>query len=118
MRYCLRHEHDSWPATRFGRGDRKLAAKAGYDGIEPWIREIEVYQQEGGSLADLRKRLDDHGLRVESAIGFPQWIVDDSRLAREAWNKPNARWVLSRPWAVRGSPRLPLERPTATTWIC
>lgn len=55
----------------------EIVAKAGYDGIEPWIREIEAYVQEGGSLKDLKKRLDDHGLQVESAIGFAQWIVED-----------------------------------------
>jgi len=55
----------------------ELAAKAGYDGIEPWMREIEGYVQGGGSLADLRKRIEDRGLKVESAIGFAKWIVDD-----------------------------------------
>lgn len=60
-----------------------LAAMVGYDGIEPWIREIERYQQEGGSLEDLRKRIADVGLTVESAIGFAQWIVDDED-ARQA----------------------------------
>lgn len=54
-----------------------LAAKAGYDAVEPWIREIDQYVEAGGSLKDLRKRLDDLGLSVESAIGFAQWIVDD-----------------------------------------
>lgn len=56
-----------------------LAARAGYDGIEPWIREIERYRQEGGSLDDLRRQIADAGLRVESAIGFAQWIVDDDQ---------------------------------------
>ncbi len=54
-----------------------LAAKAGYDGIEPWTRDIRKYKDEGGSLRDLGKRIGDHGLRVESAIGFARWIVDD-----------------------------------------
>ncbi|MEZ6049779.1 MAG: sugar phosphate isomerase/epimerase family protein [Planctomycetaceae bacterium] len=54
-----------------------LAAKTGYDGIEPWTRDIQKYKDEGGSLPDLKKRLEDHGLRVESAIGFANWIVDD-----------------------------------------
>lgn len=54
-----------------------LTAKAGYTAIEPWIREIEAYVAAGGSLADLRKRIADAGLKVESAIGFAQWIVDD-----------------------------------------
>src|SRR6185295_3597715 len=30
-----------------------------------------------GSLKDLRKRIADAGLTVESAIGFAEWIVDD-----------------------------------------
>lgn len=54
-----------------------LTARAGYDGIEPWMREIEAHVQAGGKLTDLRKRISDGGLKVESAIGFAQWIVDD-----------------------------------------
>jgi 2-keto-myo-inositol isomerase len=55
----------------------EIAAKAGYTAIEPWMREITTYTQAGGSLKDLRMRIDDLGLSVESAIGFAQWIVDD-----------------------------------------
>ena len=55
----------------------EIAAKAGYDGIEPWVEAIDAYVKGGGSLKDLRKRVADHGLVVESAIGFPEWIVDD-----------------------------------------
>lgn len=54
-----------------------LVARAGYHGIEPWIREIEQYAKNGGSLKDLAKRISDQGLVVQSAIGFAQWIVDD-----------------------------------------
>ena len=62
----------------------ELVAEAGYDGIEPWIREIEKYQQEGGSLTDLKKQISDLGLTVESAIGFSQWIVDDDQKRTQA----------------------------------
>lgn len=55
----------------------EIAAKAGYDGIEPWLRKIDAFKESGGSLADMKKRISDHGLKVESAIGFAQWIVDD-----------------------------------------
>ncbi|MCS7304446.1 MAG: sugar phosphate isomerase/epimerase [Thermoguttaceae bacterium] len=55
----------------------EVAAKAGYDGIEPWIRDLAAFQESGGKLADLRKRLEDHGLVVVGAIGFAPWIVDD-----------------------------------------
>jgi 2-keto-myo-inositol isomerase len=55
----------------------ELAAKAGYDAIEPWINEIDDFVKQGGSLKDLANRIRDHGLKVASAIGFAQWIVDD-----------------------------------------
>lgn len=54
-----------------------LSADVGYDGIEPWIREIETHRDSGKSLTDLKKKIADHGLQVESAIGFAKWIVDD-----------------------------------------
>lgn len=52
-------------------------ARAGYDGIELWIREVDQYLEDGGSLGDLRKRLEDAGLILESAISFPAWGADD-----------------------------------------
>jgi sugar phosphate isomerase/epimerase len=61
----------------------RVAAEAGYDGIEPWIRTIRQYVEEGGSLSDLRKRIADAGLTVESAIGFAQWIVDDEEKRKQ-----------------------------------
>ena len=57
----------------------EIAAKAGYSGIEPWIREIRQYQEAGGKLRDLKGRIADAGLTVESAIGFASWIVDDDQ---------------------------------------
>ena len=56
-----------------------LAAKAGYGAIEPWIDTIRDYQQAGGSLKDLRKRIRDAGLKVPGAIGFAGWLVDGKR---------------------------------------
>ena len=55
----------------------ELVAKVGYSGIEPWIREITVHRESGGKLSDLRKRCQDHGIAVESAIGFANWLADD-----------------------------------------
>jgi 2-keto-myo-inositol isomerase len=56
-----------------------LAAKAGYDAIEPWLGDLHSFVQGGGSATDLRKRIADHGLVVASAIGFAEWIVEDDR---------------------------------------
>lgn len=54
-----------------------VTAKAGYGAIEPWIGDITSFVDQGGSLKDARKRLDDAGLKVSSAIDFSQWAVDD-----------------------------------------
>ena len=55
----------------------RVAQTVGYDGIEPWIREIQAFQDGGGKLSDLKMQIADAGLTVESAIGFAEWIVDD-----------------------------------------
>jgi 2-keto-myo-inositol isomerase len=54
-----------------------VAAKAGYQAIEPWVPKLHEYVKGGGSLKDLAKRVRDRGLSVESAIGFAEWVVDD-----------------------------------------
>ncbi len=61
----------------------ELIGKAGYDGIEPWINQIDDHVKAGGSLSDLRKRIEDAGLKVESAIGFANWIVDDDEKRKQ-----------------------------------
>jgi 2-keto-myo-inositol isomerase len=76
VRYCLntstiREKHLPLPELV------DLVAKAGYQGIEPWMGEIEGFLKSGGKLSDLRKRIADSGLKVESAIGFANWITDD-----------------------------------------
>ena len=54
-----------------------LIGQAGYQGIEPWMREIHQHVENGGKTRELRKQLNDNGLSVDSAIGFANWIVDD-----------------------------------------
>jgi sugar phosphate isomerase/epimerase len=45
--------------------------------MEPWMDELRRYAESGGSLEDLRKRFEDAGIRVESAIDFFEWATDD-----------------------------------------
>src|SRR5947209_5286725 len=47
-----------------------VAAKAGYDAVEPWIPDLERWITSGGQPRDLAKRISDKGLTCESAIGF------------------------------------------------
>ena len=60
-----------------------VAQKAGYDAIEFWLRDIEKYISQGGTLLDLKKRIADAGLTVESAIAFANWIVDDDEVRKK-----------------------------------
>jgi sugar phosphate isomerase/epimerase len=77
-----------------------IAARAGYQGIEPWLSEIDQYMKEGGSLKDLGKRLRDSGLRVESSIAFFEWIVDDE--ARREKALEDARRAMDRVRRIGG----------------
>lgn len=79
----------------------EIAAKAGYDGIEPWIRDVQKYADEGGSLGDLKKRISDLGLTVDSAIGFANWIVDDEAARMEGLE--NAKKEMSIIKAIGGT---------------
>jgi 2-keto-myo-inositol isomerase len=65
----------------------EIAAEAGYQGVEPWIDELDRYVAEGGSLIELGVRIQDLGLRVENAIGFFEWIVDDPQRRQAGLNE-------------------------------
>ncbi len=48
----------------------EIAAKAGYDAIEPWDRELIQYENDGGDIKELGKKIKDLGLFVPSVIGL------------------------------------------------
>jgi sugar phosphate isomerase/epimerase len=73
----------------------RIAADAGFDAIEPWEGELNQFEQDGGDLADLARRIADHGLTVPSVIGlwnaipptreaFDRSLVDSRRRMRQA----------------------------------
>ncbi len=64
--------------------DIGVAEKAGYDGVELWLRDIRRYLDEGGKSIDLKNRIADSGMVFENTIAFPQWIVDDPDTRRNA----------------------------------
>ena len=63
----------------------EIAARAGYDGIEPWIMEIDAYLQTGKTLADLKKHLTDAGIIAVDAIGFAPWMAQDSEKSKSGF---------------------------------
>lgn len=76
FRYCLNTSTIRGQDVGIVR-EMEIAARAGYGGVEPWIDKIEAYVKGGGSLPDLKSRIADLGLTVESVIGFADWINQD-----------------------------------------
>src|SRR5687767_1582922 len=60
----------------------RIAAEAGYEGIELWVQDIEAHLASGGTLRDLRKYIADTGVAVVNAIAFFPW-ADTDELTRE-----------------------------------
>lgn len=55
----------------------EVASKAGFHSAEIWVDTLQTYLTNGGTLKDAKKRLDDLGMKVENAIGFAPWIIED-----------------------------------------
>ncbi len=60
----------------------EIAANAGYDGIEVWVRDIRAYLESGGTTAALKQHIEDHGIQAESAIGFAPWLTGADGFAK------------------------------------
>jgi len=82
FRFCLNMATIRGQKTGIAK-EIEIAAKAGYEAIEPWIDTLQEFVNNGGALKDLAKRIADAGLTVEGAIGFAEWLVeDDARRAK------------------------------------
>ena len=65
----------------------EIAARAGYDGIEPWIMEIDDYLKTGKTLASLKKQLTDAGIIAVNAIGFAPWMAQDVEKSKAGFSQ-------------------------------
>ncbi|MDB5353316.1 MAG: sugar phosphate isomerase/epimerase [Planctomycetota bacterium] len=54
-----------------------IAGQLGYDAIEPWNDEITDYLRAGGTLKDLRRIIEDEGLKVVSVIALFGWTEEE-----------------------------------------
>lgn len=68
-------------------GEMEVAAKAGFDGIEIWMRTLQAYLKDGGTTADVRKKAADLGLTIEDSIGFAAWVVDNDEVRNKAMDQ-------------------------------
>ncbi len=76
FRYCLNMSTINGGEVPI-RDQIKIAASAGYDAVELWLRDVDKFVGQGGDLKALAKEIADLGLGVDSAIAFGKWIVDD-----------------------------------------
>jgi 2-keto-myo-inositol isomerase len=62
----------------------KIAADAGYDGIELWMRDIESYLDNGGTVQELKAVLHDLNIELVNVIAFFKWADADAAIRDEA----------------------------------
>ncbi len=80
-----------------------IAARAGYECIEPWIADIKAYVDNGGSLRALKKLMDDSHIAPINAIGFAPWMVDDDEQRKAGFKQMREEMEIM---AELGCPRI------------
>lgn len=76
FRFCLNTStiSDQKPGLQ---GYIDIASKAGYDGVELWINDIQDYIVSGKTVQSLAGYIKDKNLAVENIISFTTWMVND-----------------------------------------
>lgn len=60
-----------------------VAAQAGYDGIELWVRDVQAYVEGGGKPEEIAKLSRDQGLEVINGIAFFRWTDADADVRQQ-----------------------------------
>ncbi len=63
----------------------EIAARAGYEGLEIWIKDIDTYLSNGGSLPDLRKYIEESKIKIVNAIAFFAWADEDENIRAQGF---------------------------------
>lgn len=84
--YCLNMATIKGHKLGFAR-ELEVSSRAGFKAVEIWIDSLQAYLDGGGTLLEAKKMLDGYGIRVESAIGFAEWIVDDEERRKRGLEK-------------------------------
>jgi sugar phosphate isomerase/epimerase len=94
----------------------EVAAEAGFAGIELWFADVDAHLARGGSLAELRRALDDRGLAVPTLIYLGDWFdaadADWPRIKSQCGFRLEQAAALGAPRAIAGPPagRADVER--------
>ncbi|MCA9058787.1 MAG: sugar phosphate isomerase/epimerase, partial [Planctomycetaceae bacterium] len=92
----------------------EVAAEAGYEGIELWHDDIDAVLAAGGTLQEIRRVLDDHGLAVPTTIHLKDWFqpAGETHVAAmgEARRKLEQAAAVGAPFTVAGPPHGAADR--------
>ena len=62
----------------------EIAAAAGYDGVELWVRDIQDWLSQGNTIERLSSFIKEKNIRVENIISFTEWMVNDDAKRQSA----------------------------------
>ncbi|MEK3888719.1 sugar phosphate isomerase/epimerase family protein [Bacillus sp. FSL K6-3431] len=65
----------------------RIAAEAGYEGIELWMKDIDAYLAEGGTVKDLKSELSRSNIEFINAIAFFKWADADASIREKAFKQ-------------------------------
>jgi len=92
----------------------EVAAKAGYAGIELWHDDIDTHISSGGTVDDVRKCVDDHGLKVPTTIHIHGWFQPAGEVHTAAMDTAKRKLeqaaAVGAPHAVAGPPHGQADR--------
>jgi 2-keto-myo-inositol isomerase len=80
-----------------------IAAESGYAAIELWNDDLTQFEQQGGSLEEIKRRTQDLGLAVPSVIALFGWMQSEGESKREALEEARRRMAQA---ATVGAPRI------------
>ena len=86
----------------------RIAAETGYRAIELWHDDIDLYLNGGGTLADIKKAVDDYGLSVPTTIFLKGWWDNTGEAYTKAMDEIKRRLAqaaaVGAPHSIAGPP--------------
>ena len=100
----------------------RVAASAGYTGIELWHDDIDLHLQSGGTLAEIRRGVEEHGLCVPTTIYLAGWCEPEGPAYRQGLAECRRRLEQSAAvgarHAIAGPPPGPVDYALAAQRYC
>ncbi len=86
----------------------EAAARAGYAGLEIWFDKVDEHVAGGGSVSEIRRALDEHGLSVPTCIYLGDWFDTTGDAYQRALDECQRRFdiaaELGAPYVIAGPP--------------